>query len=93
MKKAQTPHSLTCSPMYTFRKFWKNPSTAMSSRCLLFSWYRCICTPASISDSKPNTRAARSPSMLSWLSALLLLLLSLHQDVKRVEHHIKTVQD
>ena len=56
---------MTCSPMYTFLKPWKKPSTATSSRCRLCSPYRCACAPVSTTCSRPNTRAARSPSIVS----------------------------
>lgn len=54
---------MTCSPTYTFRKFWKKPSNAMSSRCRECSPTRCACVPVSTTCSSPNTRAARSPSI------------------------------
>jgi hypothetical protein len=78
--------------MYTLRKFWKNPSTAISKRCREFSAYRCAWMPVSSTRSSPNTRADRSPSRLSWLSALLLLLLLLLRRPRTTLPTMETIQ-
>ena len=64
---------MTCSPMYTFLKPWKKPSMAMSSRCRLCSPYRCACAPVSTTCSRPKTRAARSPSIVSCAFQSMLI--------------------